>query len=143
MNSVDAAATRVSIEINHKGVKVQDDGQGFRSRKKTEDWFEVFGFPHEDGDRIYGKFGIGRGQLWSFCSTVWRTGPFKMDVDIKKRGLDYQLLENLELVKGVLIEGVFYTPLTTLELSAFEKELTKLAGYAQIPVTLQKRRSVG
>jgi len=136
MNSIDAGASRVEIEVTNEGIRIQDDGQGFRSRKEIEDWFEVFGFPHEDGDRIYGKFGIGRAQLWSFCSTIWRTGTFEMDVDIKKRGLDYQLREGLKPAKGVLITGSFYTPLTTLEVASFQKELTELARYAQIPVVL-------
>lgn len=138
MNSIDAQATKLDIQADRKGLRIQDDGQGFRSRKEIEDWFEVFGFPHDDESdhRVYGKFGIGRGQLWSFCSTVWRTGTFKMDVDIKARGLDYQLIENLDPIKGVLIEGKFYTPLTTLELSNFEKEVAELARYAQIPISL-------
>jgi hypothetical protein len=88
MNSVDSGSTRVTVDITNRGVNIQDDGRGFQSRKEIEDWFEVFGFPHEEGDgRIYGKFGIGRGQLWSFCSTIWRTNTFEMSVDIKKSGL--------------------------------------------------------
>lgn len=140
MNSIDAGASEVAIDVNKTSIRIQDDGQGFQSRQEIEDWFEVFGFPHEDGDRIYGKFGIGRGQLWSFCSTVWRTGTFQMDVDIKRRGLDYQLVEGLEPAKGVLIDGTFYTPLTTLELSAFQKELGELARYAQIPIRLNGKQ---
>lgn len=136
MNSIDAQATRVDIAVSASSIRIKDDGQGFRTREEIEQWFEVFGFPHEDGDRTYGKFGIGRGQLWSFCSTVWRTETFEMDVDIKKRGIDYRLKEALPRLQGVDIEGRFYERQLTSALSAFERELTDLALYAQIPVTL-------
>jgi Histidine kinase-, DNA gyrase B-, and HSP90-like ATPase len=140
MNSIDAQATRIDITVNANTIRIQDDGQGFRTRAEIEKWFEVFGFPHADGDRAYGKFGIGRGQLWSFCSTVWRTETFEMDVDIKKRGIDYRLKEGLPRVQGVDIEGKFYDRQLTSALAAFERELTDLALYAQIPVTLNGKR---
>jgi len=140
MNSIDAQATRVDITVNANCIRITDDGQGFRTRAEIEQWFEVFGFPHAEGDRTYGKFGIGRGQLWSFCSTVWRTETFEMDVDIKRRGIDYRLKEGLPRVQGVDIEGKFYDRQLTSALAAFERELTDLALYAQIPVTLNGKR---
>jgi len=136
MNSIDADATKITIDISRTKLKIVDDGHGFRSRKEIEDCFEVFGFPHEEGARIYGQFGIGRAQLWSFCSTVWRTNGFVMDVDIKNRGLDYHLKENQNKAQGLSIDAKFYTPLTTHDLMVFEKELKDLAMYAQIPVYL-------
>lgn len=136
MNSIDAGATRLDIDIDSRRIRIDDDGSGFQSRQEIQTWFEVFGFPHEEGGRTYGKFGIGRGQLWSFCSTVWRTNAFEMDVDVKRDGLDYRLREGLDMVKGVMIDGTFYTPLLTSELMAFEKELTELACFAQVPVRL-------
>ncbi|MDR5728931.1 MAG: ATP-binding protein [Terriglobia bacterium] len=140
MNSIDAGATQVDIKIDRAKICIKDDGQGFRSRKEIEDFFEVFGFPHEEGARVYGQFGIGRGQLWSFCSTIWRTGTFRMDVDIKERGLDYDLDEDLESAQGVTIDGRFYTPLLTSEIAAFQRELADLAKYAQIPVIVNGKR---
>lgn len=136
MNSIDADATKITIDITQKTLKIVDDGHGFRSRKEIEDCFEVFGFPHEEGARVYGQFGIGRAQLWSFCSTVWRTNGFVMDVDIKNRGLDYHLKEKQKAVQGLVIDAKFYKPLTTHDLMVFEKELKDLAMYAQIPVYL-------
>ena len=56
MNSVDAGAKRVDIAVDADGVKISDDGQGFRSKAEIEQFFEVFGFPHEEGERIYGQF---------------------------------------------------------------------------------------
>ena len=136
MNSIDAGATQIAIDVSSKTLRIVDDGVGFKNRKEIEDWFEVFGFPHEAGKRVYGKFGIGRAQLWSFCSTTWRTGSFVMDVDIKARGLDYVLKEKQPLVKGVTIEGRFYEKLLAEDRAVFERELTELARYAQIPVVL-------
>ena len=139
MNSIDAGATHCDIELESERLRITDDGQGFRSRKEIEDWFEVFGFPHEIGEanrRVYGQFGIGRAQLWSFASTVWETATFRMDVDIKRRGLDYHLQEDRSpAVKGVRIEGRFYERLRPSELMELEKELSELAYYAQIPVS--------
>ena len=140
MNSIDAQATRLDVTIDANTITIKDDGQGFRTREEIEQWFEVFGFPHAEGDRVYGKFGIGRGQLWSFASTVWRTETFSMDVDIKQRGIDYRLTEGLPRVKGVEIVGKFYTKLLTSERTAFERELADLALYAQIPLTLNGKR---
>lgn len=141
MNSIDAHATSVDITLDSRSISIIDDGQGFRSREEIKKWFKVFGFPHSEKDgRVYGQFGIGRGQLWAFCSTLWLTGPFSMDVDVKQRGLKYDFSDGLPHVKGVHIHGKFYTPLLTSEISAFEKELADLALYAQIPVTLNGRR---
>ena len=140
MNSVDAHATRLDITVDAKSIRIRDDGHGFRSRAEIEERFEVFGFSHEEGERIYGKFGLGRGQLWSFCSTVWRTGTFQMDVDIKQRGIEYSLQDGLPFCQGVDITGSFYSTMLTSDLAAFERELTELALFAQIPVMLNGRR---
>lgn len=140
MNSVDAHATRLDITLDAKSIRIRDDGHGFRSRAEIEERFEVFGFSHKEGERIYGRFGLGRGQLWSFCSTVWRTGTFQMDVDIKKRGVEYELQDGLLFCQGVDITGSFYSTMLTSDLAAFERELAELALFAQIPVMLNGRR---
>lgn len=136
MNSIDAGATKVDIKVDSKTLRIVDDGCGFATRKSILSCFEVFGFEHKAGDRTYGQFGIGRAQLWNFCTTKWRTRTFSMDVDIKNKGLDYVLQENLEDVKGLTIEGAFYAPMKTSEILAFEHEFASLALYAQIPVTV-------
>jgi hypothetical protein len=135
MNSVDAGAAHIDIVLTNHSLTVIDDGKGFQNRAEIEACFEVFGFEHHEGDRSYGKFGIGRAQLWNFCSTVWHTNEFRMDVDIKNRGLDYDLVENVGPVKGLRIEGTFYEPMNTADLLACERELKELAMYVSIPVT--------
>lgn len=136
MNSVDAGATKVDIVVSNKALKVVDDGSGFSTRDSILACFEEFGFEHAAGDRTYGQFGIGRAQLWNFCKTKWLTRTFSMDVDIKNKGLDYQLVENLADLPGLTIEGLFYTTLKTSEVLAFEQEFAFLAMYAQVPVTV-------
>lgn len=136
MNSIDATASFVSIDIDRHKIVIKDDGHGFRSLAEIEECFEVFGFPHEEGARVYGKFGIGRAQLWCFCSAIWRTNTFAMDVDIKNRGLDYELLDGQEPVKGLTIESKFYNPISTQDILTFTQELKELTQFAQIPVIL-------
>ena len=140
MNSIDAKASRIDIEVDSTHITVQDDGHGLRSREEILSCFEVVGFDHKGSERIYGEFGIGRGQLWCFCPTLWRTQTFSLSVDLKGRGDDYDLEENLPCVPGLRIEGKFYQPRTTTDLINFETELADLARYAQIPVHLNGRR---
>lgn len=140
MNSIDAKATKVEIKITPSAIQIVDDGHGFRSLKEIEDCFEVFGFPHEEGERLYGQFGIGRAQLWSFASAVWKTNTFKMDVDIKNRGLDYKLVENQPQIQGLQIDSKFYQKQTTREIQDFTRELTELAMFAQVPIFLNGQK---
>jgi hypothetical protein len=134
MNSIDALAKAVFIVIDRHKIIIVDDGHGFRSREEIEQCFEVFGFPHEENQRTYGQFGIGRAQLWAFSSAVWKTNQFVMDVDIKRRGLDWDLLEDEPSVKGLTITSTFYEPLSTHDILVFTEELKELALFAQIPV---------
>ncbi len=140
-NSIDAQASEVAITLTEQGFEVQDDGRGFTVIDEIAEFFETFGFPHsEDDHRIYGKFGMGRAQMWSFADTRWRTGVFEMYVDIKNRGLDYDLAKNLDPVTGCHISGTFYEPLLPSDLDGTIRELTDLALYAQIPVILNGQR---
>lgn len=136
MNSIDAKAKSVTIDIDRNKIVIKDDGHGFRSLAEIEECFEVFGFPHDEGARTYGQFGIGRAQLWCFSSAIWRTNTFVMDVDIKHRGLDYELTADNPQVDGLTIESTFYTPMSMQDLQAFTHELKELALFAQIPVIL-------
>lgn len=140
MNSVDAGAQSIDIVVKAGTLLVSDNGKGFETRADIEACFEVFGFEHKEGDRTYGQFGIGRAQLWNFCSTVWHTNEFRMDVDIKNKGLDYDLVEGAEPFKGLRIEGKFYEPLTSSEILACERELKELATYVNVPVTFNGER---
>lgn len=137
MNSIDASAGRVDIELTSEGFKVTDDGPGFHGLEQIEEFFETLGFPHNENDhRTYGSFGIGRAQMWSFASTVWRTGEFSMDVDIKKNGLSYDLKTGLDSKIGCEITGRFYSPLSPMELNEAINDLQNLIRYVQTPVII-------
>lgn len=138
MNSVDAQATKVHIELTRTSVRITDDGAGFQTRDEIESWFETLGFDHSDegNHRAFGSFGIGRAQLWSFASTVWRTHRFVMDVDIKNKGLDYVLDEFGTDTPGLVIDGSFYVPLGDGQMAAIEQELRTLIKYVEVPVYL-------
>lgn len=134
MNAVDAGATRCDIKIDENGYHISDDGKGFNSRKEVDEFFETFGTPHKEGDATYGRFRMGRGQLFAFSSTIWKTTTFEMHVDIKKTGLDYVFKENLPFVNGCTIIGSWYENLSIQELFIVLKELENLIKYMQIPV---------
>lgn len=135
MNSIDASGSRVDVEITSEGFRVSDDGPGFHGLEEIESFFETLGFPHDDDDhRTYGSFGIGRAQMWSFASTVWRTNEFAMTVDIKKNGLDYDLKTGLENKIGCEITGRFYNAMSPLEINEALNELKALIRYVDTPV---------
>lgn len=145
MNSVDAGATKVDIELfqDGSGYTIEDDGRGFESREQILEWFEVFGFDHanlEGNSRQLGKFGLGRAQLWSFSRNKWHTNEFHLDVDVKANGLDYTLTETPESVfKGCKIQGEFYDRMENRDLNICVRELERLAKYCAIPVTVNGR----
>lgn len=136
MNSIDAGATRVDVILDRKSYKVTDDGKGFTQREQIEQFFETFGAPHVEGDATYGKFRMGRGQGMSFAKNDWRSGPFRMQVDIKGKGLDYTLETGLEFVQGCVIDGELYDPLEPSEKRRVELDLADQCLYTPIPVFL-------
>lgn len=107
MNSVDAFADRVEIDVRPNRFVIKDNGQGFQNKEEIAAWFETLGFPHDEGNhRTFGKFGMGRAQMWAFARTTWRSNEFIMDVDVQTKGLDYSLTLSANSVKGTIIEGL-------------------------------------
>lgn len=140
MNSIDADAKVIEITISQAKITIRDDGCGFKSRQEIEQCFEVFGFDHIEEERSFGQFGIGRAQLWNYCPTVWRTNEFRMVVDIRNRGLDYELSDGLPYQEGLLIEGEFYELLSAHDLYLFERELKELVKFVYVPVLVNGKR---
>lgn len=140
MNGVDAGATRIDITLDRKGYVVQDNGHGFQTTQEIDAYFSVFGFDHdteaEAGKRLYGQFGLGRGQQWNWARTRWRTRTFEMDVDIRARGLDYLLREQLPDEPGTTITGTFYEPISTAQVLEHTQHLKDLVKYSVVPVYL-------
>lgn len=139
MNSIDALANTIDITITAERLVIKDDGHGFRTEDEILQCFEVFGFDHEGMDRTYGKFGLGRGQLWNFCRTTWRTRTFEMYVDVRNRGLDYDLRTGLADHPGLIIDAGFYETLNLAAKLDLEREIEMLCKYCAIPVTVNGR----
>jgi len=108
-NSYDAGATYVNINFDELKFEAVDDGRGFRSKEEITQWFEIFGLPHEqEDDSRFGRFRMGRGQIMGHASTIWSSGHYVMDVDVKKRGLNYKLKNEMTNVCGCKITGWWY-----------------------------------
>lgn len=140
MNGVDAGATRIEIMLSHEALTIVDDGKGFRDRTEIEQFFETFGTPHQEGDARYGRFRMGRGQLMAFGKNIWRTNTFEMVVDIKGRGLDYNLSILSPPQPGCTIEIELYEPLLPSERDGVERELRSWVAYVDIPVLLNGKQ---
>lgn len=136
MNAVDAGATKCSIKLDSNSFEVKDNGKGFSSRQEILDFFETFGTPHTEGDARYGKFRMGRGQMFSFGINTWQTGHFTMVVDIKGKGLDYSLKEDKKVTLGCHIKGQLYEAMPAYQLQDCITELKKFIQYVEIPVSV-------
>lgn len=134
-NSHDAKASRIDITLSPQAVTIVDDGHGFASAEEIKVVFEEFSFDHgEGGDRRFGKFGLGRGQLFAFAATTWRSHAFRMDVDIRKNGLNYDLSEGHEDVPGTRIEARLYKALSAVEIYQIVEAVSSMCKFAIVPV---------
>lgn len=134
MNAVDAGSDKVEITFDRNTFKVSDGGKGFTSRQEIEDFFETFGTPHKDGDATFGKFRMGRGQIFSFARNTWQSSSFRMEVDIKTLGLEYNLHENQPMVSGCIISGEFYDKMALVDVVLLNQEMEDMCKYIPIPV---------
>ncbi len=147
MNAADAGATHIKIvfDKNGKNFTIEDNGNGFfeptlsfaEKEAKIEEVFGHLGFDHgtdEENYRTYGKFGVGRAQLWAFSKTTWHTHSIKMDVDLKNLGLTYDMEEIEESFDGCRIEGELYDKINKLELIQVQRQLKQLVLFSPIDV---------
>lgn len=133
MNSIDAGAKRVDVTIDPLRVTINDDGRGFRNAEEVREFFATFGTPHTEGDATYGRFRMGRGQMFAFGINSWRTGAFKMDVDINKR-LGFELEEELPTQVGCCIEIQLYDALSIADVHNTTRAISKMVKYTPVPV---------
>jgi len=136
-NSVDAGASTCRISCSQGMLIISDDGKGFRSKKEIEDFFEVFGKPHaKEEEKVFGRFRMGRGQLFAYGRNTWRSGEFEMIVDIKEEGLDYQLRTGLEHVDGCTVTVELYSHLKHVEHADIIDQIKKNVKFVRIPIFL-------
>jgi len=141
MNGIDAGASRIDVTITPDSFEVRDDGCGIQDRKLIEEFFEMFGTPHQEGDAKFGRFRIGRGQLFAFAVNQWRTGPFVMDVDFNKHGLNYELTTLKTSIKGTIITGKLYERQTANGVFYTAKELADHTKYVDCAVWINGKQT--
>lgn len=131
MNSVDAKCKRCDVTITSDRVTICDDGKGIMEREHIDKFFKTFGQPHtKEEAKIYGTFRMGRGQMFSFGVNKWRTGPFTMDVDVKERGLEWDLITEDKVHNGCNIEIKLYDPMMPTDIAECERTIKRWVGYA-------------
>ena len=158
MNSIDAGATAIHLNVNSKGFEISDDGVGFPTKEHIINFFGAFGTPHKEGDAVYGKFRIGRSQCMGYASTIWHSNEFKMEVDLNVspeiESYGYTLSEVEESFKGCKITGVFYEPID-LEVDDFSDKsiispynisnpveaLRVMVKYLEVPVYINGKKA--
>ena len=118
MNGVDAMAgragtdrPRIDIELAFDHVVIRDNGRGFSSREEILDVFRVFGLPQTE-QKTYGRFRIGRGQLFAQGRTTYTSGAYRMYVDYRKFSpedeLGFSLDSDGDYGDGVTVRVDFY-----------------------------------
>ena len=113
MNSIDAQATKIELELEDDSFMVKDNGAGFDGKEEIIELFGRFGKPHtkEEDQRkgtVHGRFRVGRGQVLAHAAVSWESSTFKMEADIKKLGLSYQLSEDCPKVDGCIVRGKLF-----------------------------------
>ena len=134
MNSVDAGAKSIEVSLDKEQFTIRDNGRGFSSEEEVKLWFGRFGTPHTENDAVFGRFRMGRGQMMAFARTEWVSGPFRMQVDIENKGLQYDLEALGYTAPGCEIKGTLYQPLQDYKLSTVLAELKSFVAFCPVPV---------
>ncbi|MCZ4337683.1 ATP-binding protein [Shewanella colwelliana] len=132
MNAEDAKATNIKIELSNGGFKVTDDGRGFESEESVIENFGNFCNPHTEQSK-FARFRLGRGQAMALAKVTWRSNSFSMSVDFSSDAKDfgYSFKSELENVKGTVVKGTWFEPLSDLFLT---RDLHNHLRYMAIPV---------
>jgi hypothetical protein len=146
MNEIDAKAKDIHIHVdaNMRNITVRGDGMGFTSLDDIEKLFGCFGFNHhteeeKERKRDFGRFGLGRGQIFAFGKTLWKTNEFSMEVDLqafqKNKGggeLPYSVTQHkTNQFRGCSVEIELYKPLSVFERNKLETELKSMMPYVK------------
>lgn len=124
MNAADAKATRCDIALDKDMLIVTDNGDGFPDIDYIRKFFKVFGQPHEEAEeKIYANFRMGRGQLFAYGVNEWRSGEFAIDVDVKHKGLNFDIHSGLGFEEGCEVTVYFYQPLLPSRIDHVMREI--------------------
>jgi len=145
MNSVDANATEFRLSVTENESVISDDGDSM-TEEQVDQYFEQFGLKDSDiQDKDFGKFRMGRGQIFNFGVNVWRAKenymvvsldsekttvdlPDCTDTDdesiidqdgetytVNTEGLSYALLDAKAIDSGLHISVQHYQPISNLD----------------------------
>lgn len=145
MNSVDAGADLIELLIEEGWSDISDNGDSM-TKEEVQTYFEQFGLEDSDiEDKEFGKFRIGRGQIFNFGVNIWRAKENYMVVSLDDRevtanleectteedesiidvndsiyqidtdGLGYALLDAEPIDEGLNIHVDHYNPIEDLE----------------------------
>jgi len=82
MNAVDAGADEFEIFISALTTEMIDNGGGMGNHE-INNYFQKFGYKDDDvGEKTYGKFRRGRGQIFNFGKNIWHTQDNILVVDL-------------------------------------------------------------
>lgn len=141
MNSIDAHATRVTVTLNNASVLIEDDGKGFSDRSEVDNFFKVIGMPPQAGEvKTYGCFRMGRGQLFAYGKNEWRSGEFRLTVDIKKDSRSFNLETGLTPHAGCRIIVTFFDRLLPRGLNEALDEIERNVQFVAIPVIVNGKQ---
>jgi len=157
MNGVDANASKVIFQIDESTTKYRDDGDSML-QSEVERYLEQFGLKDDDiKHKEFGKFRMGRGQIFNFGVNIWRArenymivsldnesvtvqldnctttddeaiiGVNNGDYTVDTSGLEYALLDAEEVDSGIDITVQHYDPIE--DLSNTLDEFKNLAKY--------------
>lgn len=83
MNSVDANADTVEFNIGPDSTTIRDDGTSM-TEEEIDEYFKQFGYKDSDiENKEFGKFRMGRGQIFNFGTNVWRCQDHYLIVDLE------------------------------------------------------------
>lgn len=147
MNAIDADAKTIDIDlIGSDAVRVRDDGEGWGSREEMIAHFEVFGFDHDtDAERargrVYGRFGLGRGQILGFGAARWRSGYHAMGANVTGGGeLKYRITDHETYVQGTQVDARLDEPLDAHTRGLIARKLKSHLAYTPAVVRLNGQR---
>lgn len=138
MNAVEARSPKTEITLTPDTLTIRDYGKGFETRDEVLAAFEVFGKSDErkKEDKRWARFQMGRGQLFAFGRTTYRTRTFRMTVDIRDEsmGLGYALEEGLPDFAGCEVTVQLYAPLGGYDISKNETQIAMNVKYVDLPI---------
>lgn len=135
MNSVDANATEFNLEITETESTISDDGDSM-TKEEVEKYFEQFGLKDSDiQDKEFGKFRMGRGQIFNFGVNIWRAKENYMVINLDEDVTEVDLPDCTDSTDNSIIEsdGSAYT-LDTEGLSYAMLDAEKHSGGVTIEV---------